>query len=51
MEEADVLLDKNNAKLLGSAEDGLVVLAAAGRCNVLGTRAGGAVDIVGEGEL
>ena len=51
VEEADVLLDKRDAQLLGRLEDGAVVLAATGGGNVLDARLGGAVDVVGEGEL
>lgn len=35
VEEPNVLLDKGDAKLLGRVEDGLIVLAAARRSNVL----------------
>jgi hypothetical protein len=51
VEEADVLLDKRDAQLLGRLEDGDVVLTATGGGNVLDARLGGAVDVVGEGEL
>ena len=51
VEEADVLLHKGDAQLLGGVEDGTVVLAAAGGSNVLDARAGRAEDIVNEGEL
>lgn len=37
VEQADVLLNEGNAQLLGCLEDGLVVLAAAGSSNVLGS--------------
>jgi hypothetical protein len=51
VEEACVLLNKRDAELLSGLEDGHVVLAAAGSSDVLDARAGGAVDIVNEGEL
>lgn len=51
MEEADVLLNEDNAELLGRAEDGLVILTTAWRRDVLCTRARCTVDIVREGEL
>jgi len=51
VEETGVLLHEGDAEALGGLEDGTVVLAAAGGGNVLDARAGGAVDIVGEGEL
>lgn len=51
VEQADVLLNKDNAKLLRRLEDRLIVLAAAGRGDVLRSRPRGAVDIVSEWEL
>ncbi len=49
VEETDVLLDEGDAKRLGSFEDWLVVLATDWGGNELGSGAGGAEDIVGEG--
>lgn len=51
VEQTDVLLNEGDAELLRRLKDGLVVLAAARRSNVLGTRLGNAVNIVREGEL
>ena len=51
VEQTDALLDKGDAQLLGGLEDGSVVLATGGSGNVLDARAGGAEDIVNEGEL
>jgi len=51
VEQAHALLDKDDAELLGRLEDGAVVLAAAGGGDVLCAGAGGAEDVVGEGEL
>lgn len=51
MEQTDTLLNEGNAQLLSGLEDGSVVLAAGGGGNVLDTRAGGAEDVVDEGEL
>lgn len=51
VEQTNVLLHKGDAQLLGRLEHGNVVLAAEGSGNVLDARSGGAVDIVGEGEL
>lgn len=51
MEQPDSLLDKHDTQLLGRLENGTVVLAAARGSNVLGSGAGGAEDVVGEGEL
>lgn len=51
VEQSDVLLDKDNTQLLGSLEDGSVVLAATGCGNVLDARAGCTVYVVDKGEL
>ncbi len=51
VEEADVLLNKGDAQLLGRVEDGHVVLAASWGGDVLDARFGGTIDVVGEGEL
>lgn len=51
VEQADALLDKDNSQLLSGLEDGTVVLATAGGGNVLDAGAGGAEDVVNEGEL
>ncbi len=51
MEEAGVLLHKGDAQLLSGAENRAIVLATAGGSNVLDAGAGGAIDVIGEGEL
>jgi hypothetical protein len=51
VEQTDTLLNEGDSKLLGSLEDGGVVLAAGRGGNVLDTGAGGAEDVVDEGEL
>lgn len=51
VEQTDPLLDKDHAQLLSSLKDGAVVLAAGGGSNVLHTGAGGAENVVNEGEL
>ena len=51
MEQPGALLDKRNAQFLGRLEDRAVVLASAGRGDVLGAGAGGTEDVVDEGEL
>ena len=51
VEEADVLLHKGDAQLLGRLEDGHVVLAASRGGDVLDAGAGGTVDVVDEREL
>lgn len=51
MEEADILLNKRNAKLLRSLEDSAVILAASGSCDVLDAGSRCAEDVVDEGEL
>jgi hypothetical protein len=51
VEQTDTLLDEGDTQLLGGLEDGGVVLAAGGGGNVLDTGAGGAEDVVDEGEL
>ena len=51
VEQTGTLLDKHNAKLLRSLEDSTVILAATGGGDVLDTGAGGAEDVVNEGEL
>ncbi len=51
VEETNILLDKGDTQSLGRLENGTVVLAAAGGGNVLDTGAGGAEDVVDEGEL
>ena len=51
VEETDALLHEGDAQLLGRLEDGRVVLAAAGSGDVLDAGAGGAEDVVDEGEL
>ena len=51
VEKTDTLLNKGDAQLLSSLEDGGVVLAASRGGNVLDARAGGTEDVVDEGEL
>lgn len=51
VEQANVLLHKGDAKLLGSLENCSVVLAAAGGGDVLDARSGGTENVVDEGEL
>lgn len=51
VEETNVLLDEGDAELLRCLEDGLVILATARSSNVLGSRLGSTVHIVGEWEL
>jgi hypothetical protein len=51
VEQTDGLLNKGDAQLLSGLEDGGVVLAAGRGGNVLDTGAGGAEDVVDEGEL
>lgn len=51
VEEASTLFDENDAELLCSFKDGLVVLATAWSGNVFGTRAGSTEYVVDKGEL
>lgn len=51
VEQTDTLLNKGDAQLRSSLEDGGVVLAASGGGNVLDARARGTEDVVDEGEL
>lgn len=51
VEQTDVLLHEGDAQLLGSVEDGAIVLAATRGGDILGTRARCAENIVDEGEL
>lgn len=51
VEEADVLLNKRDTKLLGSVVNRAVILATAGGGNVLDARLGRAEDVVDKGEL
>ena len=51
VEQPGALLDERNTQFLRGLEDRTVVLASAGRGNVFGAGAGGAEDVVDEGEL
>ena len=51
MEQTSTLLDERDTKLLGGIKDRAVVLRTAGCGDVLDTGAGGAEDVVDEGEL
>lgn len=51
VEQTNTLLDEGDTQLLGSLEDGGVILAAGGGGNVLDAGAGSAEDVVDEGEL
>lgn len=51
MEQTSALLDERDTKLLGSLEDRAVVLRTAGCGDVFDAGAGGAEDVVNEGEL
>lgn len=51
VEEPNVLFYESDAQLLRCLEDRLVVLAATWSGDILGSRLGSAVDIVGEWEL
>lgn len=51
MKQPDVLLYERDAQALGGLDDRAVVLAAGGGGHVFDAGAGGAEDVVGEGEL
>jgi len=51
VEQTSTLLDERDTKFLGGLEDGAIVLRTAGCGDVLDAGAGGAEDVVDEGEL